>query len=75
MWNKSQGWAPIIAAGNGVRQTLQGRRRKWLLLLAILAVFGLVRLCIDAFADDPEIALIIGEPWEGMRVHPNTQNT
>ena len=42
------------------------RRKVALILVALLAVITL-RWVVQAFAEDPEIALIYGEPWEDMR--------
>ena len=42
------------------------RRKVALILIALLAIITL-RWVLQAFADDPEIALIYGEPWEDMR--------
>ena len=43
------------------------RRRKVALILVVLLAVMTVRWVVQAFADDPEIALIYGEPWEDMR--------
>ena len=43
------------------------RRRKVALILFVLLALITVRWMVQAFADDPEIALIYGEPWEDMR--------
>ena len=46
---------------------LSDRRRKIALILFLLLAGITVRWVVQAFADDPEIALIYGEPWEDMR--------
>ena len=43
------------------------RRRKVALILVVLLAVMTVRWVVQAFAYDPEIALIYGEPWEDMR--------
>ncbi|MEB0027892.1 hypothetical protein QN375_19265 [Pseudomonas sp. MH9.2] len=42
------------------------RRRLGIVLLALFAV-ALLRWGFQALADEPELALVIGEPWEDMR--------
>ncbi|WP_425335640.1 hypothetical protein [Pseudomonas helleri] len=46
---------------------VRDRRRKVAFVLFVLLVVMIVRWVVQAFADDPEIALIYGEPWEDMR--------
>ena len=43
------------------------RRRKVALILVVLLAVMTVHWVVQAFAKDPEIALIYGEPWEDMR--------
>lgn len=46
---------------------IRDRRRKVALILFVLLAVITVRWMVQTFADDPEIALIYGEPWEDMR--------
>lgn len=44
-----------------------GRRRRLGIVLLILLAVTLLRWGFQALADEPEIALVMGEPWEEMR--------
>lgn len=45
------------------------RRMKWRRKILAIAVAALLTMAVmRALSDDPEIALVIGEPWEAMRL-------
>ena len=46
---------------------VRDRRKKVALILFVLLAVMTMRWVVQGFADDPEIALIYGEPWEDMR--------
>ena len=46
---------------------LNSRRQQLAFVLFIFMAIITLRWVVQAFADDPEIALIYGEPWEDMR--------
>ena len=50
-----------------VQSRVGGRRRRLGIVLLALFAVALLRWGFQALADEPELALVIGEPWEDMR--------
>lgn len=46
---------------------IRSKRRKLALVLLVILTVMTARWGVQAFSEDPEIALIYGEPWENMR--------